>query len=217
MDVTTAQRISKALDTPAWVRIGVATVVGLLVGVLLGWASAAAATLGGWAAAGLVFVVWTMLVVVPMDAEATSEHALREEPSRVIGHVIILLAGVASLAGVVIVLGGGGLKNQPITGTAVLSAIVASWATTHVAFALRYARMYYGVPAGGIEFHQAEPPRYTDFTYIAVTVGMSFAISDTDLASSSFRRVAQIHALLAYMFGTVIVALLVNLVAGLAQ
>jgi uncharacterized membrane protein len=215
--VTVTQRLSNALDTPAWVRIGGATVVGLLVGALLGWASWAAAALGGWAAAGLVYVLWTMLVVVPMDAEATAEHALREEPSRVIGHTIILLAGLASLAGVVIVLVGGGLKNQPVTGTAVLAAIVSSWATTHTAFALRYARMYYVEPIGGIDFHQDEPPRYTDFTYIGVTVGMSFAISDTDLAASAYRRVAQIHALLAYMFGTVIVALLINLVAGLAS
>jgi uncharacterized membrane protein len=46
---------------------------------------------------------------------------------------------------------------------------------------------------------------------------MSFAVSDTDLASSSMRRVAQVHALLAYLFGTVVVALLINLVAGLVS
>ena len=204
------------LDTPVAVRLGAATVVGLLVGALLTWASGAAAALGGWAAAGFVYVSWTMLVVVPMDAEATAEHAVREEPARVAGHLIVLLASLASLAGVAVVLAGGGLRHHAVTGVAVLAAVVASWATTHSAFALRYARMYYTQPVGGIDFHQDEPPRYTDFTYIAVTLGMSFAVSDTDLSSSRFRRTTQVHALLSYLFGTVIVALLVNLVAGLS-
>ncbi|MCL2464198.1 MAG: DUF1345 domain-containing protein [Micrococcales bacterium] len=211
------QRISKALDTPVGVRIAVAAVVGVLVGALLTWTSGAAAALGGWAATGLVFVVWTMLVIAPMDAEATAEHARREEPTRGAGHTLVLLAGLASLAGVAVVLAGGGLAHHAVTSLAVLSAVVASWATAHTVFALRYARMYYAAPAGGVDFHQSEPPCYTDFTYMAVTVGMSFAISDTDLAASSFRRTAQVQALLAYLFGTVIVALLVNLVASLAS
>lgn len=214
--VTTSHRISRALDRPVWVRLAVAALVGLLVGLLLTWTSGAAAALGGWAAAGFLYVLWTMLVVVPMGAEETLEHALREEPTRVAGHTIVLLAGLASLGGVVIVLLDGGLKGSPVTSAAVLAAIVSSWATTHTVFAMRYARMYCTEPIGGVDFHQRELPRYTDFTYIAVTVGMSFAISDTDLGASAFRRVAQVHALLSYLFGTVIVALLVNLVAGLA-
>ena len=66
-----------------------------------------------------------------------------------------------------------------------LASVVASWAAIHTVFALRYARMYLTDGAGGIDFHQDEPPRYTDFAYVAVTVGMSFAISDTDLGSSA--------------------------------
>lgn len=214
--MTTGQRVSAALDTRPTVRLVVATLAGALAGVLLTWSSGVAAVLGGWAAAGLVYVAWTWLVITPMDAAATAAHALREEPGRVASHVIVLLAGIASLGGVAAVLVGGGVRQHPVTMAAVLLAIVASWAATHTTFALRYARMYYGEPEGGIDFHQESRPRYTDFTYIAVTLGMSFAVSDTDLADSRFRRTAQVHALLAYLFGTVIVALLVNLVAGLA-
>ena len=214
--MTTSHRVSRPLDTPVWVRLAVAAVIGTLVGVLMPWTSGPAAILGGWAGAGLLYVLWTMVVVVPMGPEETFEHALREEPTRVAGHTIVLLAGIASLAGVVVVLLDGGLKGSPVTSAAVLTAIVASWATMHTIFAMRYARMYWTAPVGGIDFHQPEAPRYTNFTYISVTVGMSFAISDTDLGASSFRRVAQVHALLSYLYGTVIVALLVNLVAGLA-
>lgn len=208
--------IGQALDVPPGVRIAVAAALGVLVGVLPTWHSGVAAALGGWAVAGLVHVAWTWLVVVPMDAEATIEHALREEPTRAVAHGIVLLAAVASLGGVAAALVGGGLRERPVAMAAVLASAVASWGAVHTTFALRYARMYYTAPVGGIDFHQSQAPRYTDFTYLAVTVGMSFAVSDTDLAASRFRRTAQVHALLAYLFGTVIVALLVNLVAGLA-
>jgi uncharacterized membrane protein len=218
--MTRMRRVSRVLDSPPGVRIGAALLLGVLLGWLLSWNSVAAAVLGGWAGAGLVFVIWTALVIVPMNPEATSEHAVREEPSRGVANVIVLLAALASLAGVAVVLAGGALGSGNITMAAVLAAVIVSWACVHTVFALHYARAYYTAPtapAGGIDFHQSEPPRYTDFTYLAVTIGMSFAVSDTDLASSAMRRVAQVHALLAYLFGTVIVALLINLVAGLAN
>lgn len=208
--------MGRALDVLPAVRIGVATAIGIVVGLVLTWSSREAALLGGWAAAGLVYVLWTLLVIVPMDGDATNAHALREVPTRVMAHAIVLLASLASLGGVAAVLVGGQTKHKPVVMAAVLTSVVASWAATHVTFALRYARMYYAAPVGGIDFHQKEPPRYTDFTYLSVTIGMSFAVSDTDVAASRFRRTAQVHALLSYLFGTVIVALLVNLVAGLS-
>jgi uncharacterized membrane protein len=211
----TARRVSRFLDAAPAVRIGGALAAGLAVGLFVSWSSPVAAAMGGWAVAGLVFVAWTLVVVVPMDAEATAEHATREVPARPAAHAVVLLASAASLAGVAVVLLGAE-RESPLVMAAVLTSVGASWASVHTLFALRYARMYYSDSPGGVDFHQDEPPRYTDFTYMAVTVGMSFAISDTDLASSAFRRTAQLHALLSYLFGTVIVALLVNLVAGLA-
>ncbi|WP_242504591.1 DUF1345 domain-containing protein [Promicromonospora panici] len=215
--MTRMRRVSRVLDSPPGARIGAALLVGVLLGWLLSWNSVVAAVLGGWAGAGLVFVTWTALVIVPMDPEETSEHAVREEPTRGVANVIVLLAALASLAAVAVTLVGGVLGNGDVTMAAVLAAVIVSWACVHTVFALHYARAYYTTPAGGIDFHQTEPPRYTDFTYLAITVGMSFAVSDTDLRSSGMRRVAQVHALLAYLFGTVVVALLINLVAGLAN
>jgi uncharacterized membrane protein len=215
--MTRMRRVSQVLDSPPGARIGAALLAGVLLGWLLSWNSLAAAVLGGWAGAGLVFVAWTALVIVPMDPEETSEHAVREEPTRGVANLIVLLAALASLAAVAVTLVGGVLGNGDVTMAAVLAAVIVSWACVHTVFALHYARAYYTAPAGGIDFHQTEPPRYTDFTYLAITVGMSFEVSDTDLRSSTMRRVAQVHALLAYLFGTVVVALLINLVAGLAN
>lgn len=211
----TGRRLSRALDVRPLVRILVALLAGIAAGVALGVHSLAAGLLGGWAVAGAVFVVWTWLVIVPMDADETRAHATREEPTRAVTHWIVLLAAIASLGAVVVVLVGGGGRRDVLTMAAVLLSVLVSWAVVHTLYALSYGRMYFASPEGGVDFHQKAPPRYTDFTYMAVTVGMSFAVSDTDINASSFRRVAQVHALLAYLFGTVIVALLVNLVAGL--
>ena len=211
------RRLSGWLDVPPGVRIVVSAVVGVGVGLALTWSSAIAAAMSAWAVAGLLTTAWTWLVVVPMDASATAAHATREEPGQLAAHFVVVTASVASLAGVAIVWSGAEKSAGSLGMFAVLASIVASWASIHTIFALRYARMYYTGPDGGVDFHMEEPPRYTDFTYMAVTVGMSFAISDTDLKASSFRRTAQVHALLSYLFGTVILALLVNLVAGLSK
>jgi uncharacterized membrane protein len=72
-------------------------------------------------------------------------------------------------------------------------------------------------PAGGIDFNQQEQPRYSDFAYLAFTIGMTFQVSDTDLETSALRAAALRHALLSYLLGAVILATTINLVAGLLR
>ncbi|MDT5017597.1 MAG: hypothetical protein QOD39_3757, partial [Mycobacterium sp.] len=79
---------------------------------------------------------------------------------------------------------------------------------------LRYAMLFYSGPEGGVNFNQPSSPRYTDFAYLAFTIGMTFQVSDTDLRTPAFRATALRHALLSYLFGAVIVATTINLVAG---
>ena len=68
-----------------------------------------------------------------------------------------------------------------------------------------------------MDFNQDDPPRYTDFAYLAFTIGMTFQVSDTNLKTSEIRATALRHALLSYLFGSVILAATINLVAGLAN
>lgn len=196
------------------VRLLASAVLGLAAAFSFGWRSWLVALLGGWAVTAAVYVGWTWATLAPMGAKETAAHATREEPTRVGAHVVLVLAAVLSLVGVGAVLVTAEGRDAQVL-VAALCTVVASWASVHTMFALRYARLFCTPPLGGIDFHQKEPPRYTDFAYVAFTVGMSFAISDTDLGSSAMRRIALPHALLSYVFGTVVVALLVNLVAGL--
>lgn len=200
------------------VRLVVAVLVGLGVGVVLSVAGAGRfAPLGGWIATAAVYCAWTWGNIVGMGPGSTASHATRESPGRTATGLLLICGALASLVGVGFLLFGddAALGARAAAAAVAFCAIVASWFTVHTLFALRYAREYYTGADGGIDFHQDEAPRYTDFAYVAFTVGMSFAISDTDVGSSDIRRVALGHALLSYLFGTVIVAALVNLVAGL--
>ena len=96
-----------------------------------------------------------------------------------------------------------------------LVSIGISWWTVHTIFTLRYAEMYYTDPVGGVDFNSDERPSYQDFMYLAMTIGMTFQVSDTDLKSTAIRATALRHALLSYLLGSLILAAAVNLVAGL--
>jgi uncharacterized membrane protein len=90
-----------------------------------------------------------------------------------------------------------------------------AWALVHTIFTLRYARSFYSNPVGGIDFNEDDPPTYLDFAYLALTIGMTFQVSDTNLTTKGIRRVALAHALLSYLFGAVILALVINVVSSL--
>jgi len=96
----------------------------------------------------------------------------------------------------------------------VLSVILA-WGAVRTTFTLRYARLYYSSPEGGVDFNEKEPPDYVDFVYLAFTIGMTFQVSDTDLTMKTVRRTALRHALISYLFGAVIIGLVINVVASL--
>jgi len=194
-------------------------VVGMLVAVLTGaTAGWELAPILGWAAACVVYVAWVWLTIAPMDAATTSGHATREDPSRGVADLLILLTSLASLGVLGVLLIGtqapAGGQRGLLAGIAVLS-VALSWALLHTLFTLRYASLYYSGVDGGVDFNQAEPPCYGDFAYLSFTLGMTFQVSDTNLQNRRVRMTALRHALLSYLFGSVILATLINLVAGL--
>jgi uncharacterized membrane protein len=160
------------------------------------------------------------MVIWPMSAEDTAQRATEEDPSRANTDLLVLSASVASLGAVIVVLvhahSAHGATQAMLAGLGVLSVAV-SWFTVHTVFLLRYALLYYAGPEGGIDFKMAERPSYRDFAYVALTLGMTYQVSDTDLRSTQMRATALRHALLSYLFGAVILAVAINLIAGLGS
>ena len=98
-----------------------------------------------------------------------------------------------------------------------VASVALSWTVVQTVFTSHHARLYYGHPAGGIDFSQRQPPSYSDFAYLAFTVGMTFQVSDTALESSVLRAAVLRHGLVSYLLGAVILATTINLVAGLLR
>jgi uncharacterized membrane protein len=207
----------------AGVRLTVGAIVGVIVGlgvsfVHSGYTVWQPAVLLGWDAAVAVILTSIFFSVWKLSPSETQANAIRVDPSRPLSDVIIVSAGVAVLAAVGLLLeraatATGGEKAYLIS-LGVVS-VAFSWLLVHAIFAGRYARTFYGAPEGGIDFNEDDPPNYLDFAYLALTIGMTFQVSDTNLTTKAMRRVALVHALLSYIFGAVIVALVINVVSSL--
>ena len=200
--------------TRVLVSLAVGLVAFVIAAVLTPWQ---AASLIGWDVAASVFIVWVWLVVGRMDGEATKAHAGIEDRSTGTADLVLILASITSLVGVGLSLLEASdkevLARATITALASLSVIL-SWATVHTVFTLRYARLYYA-GEGGIDFNEDRPPTYGDFAYVAFTIGMTYQVSDTTIGSRTIRRTALRHAYMSYLFGTVVVAMTINIVADL--
>ncbi|HET9973906.1 MAG TPA: DUF1345 domain-containing protein [Streptosporangiaceae bacterium] len=207
--------------SPAGTRVTWALLGGTVAGVIASLLTPISASiLLGWDVAVLIYLPWTWSAVQGLDPKVTAQLAKREDPRTPVADLVVIGAGTAMLAAVGFALARageatGGMKAYLVT--LGLVSVVLSWAVVHTVFALKYARAYYSEPAGGIEFNEDEPPNYIDFAYYAFTIGMTFQVADTNITSRAVRRTTLHHALLSYLFGSVLLGLVINVVATLLK
>jgi uncharacterized membrane protein len=178
------------------------------------------APLVGWDVASATYLAWVWTAVWGLDGEQTAAVSTREDDSRPAAEALLIAASVASLVGVGVVLiraaDQRGSARVLLAAFAVLS-VVLSWTAVQTVFTLRYASLYHR-GGSGIDFREKDRlPDYHDFAYVAFTIGMTYQVSDTDLTSFTMRRTALRQSLLSYLFGIVIVAITINLIAGLLR
>ncbi|MDB5405140.1 MAG: hypothetical protein JWL84_52 [Rhodospirillales bacterium] len=188
-----------------------------------------------WDSAILTFLALTIV----MAASATpAEMKWRAQYQDANKWVILGLTVVAALAGLLSI----GLilpdaKHQPdLLGRALVAlaglTILLSWIFAHIMFALHYAHEFYGNPPGGsagkadkpapshrggLAFPEEKTPDYWDFFYFSFVVGMTCQVSDVQVTSRPMRRLTLGHGLVSFLFNTVILALSINIAAGLLQ
>jgi len=106
--------------------------------------------------------------------------------------------------------------------------VVVSWFVVQLIFALHYAHEFYtpeaGAPAaagkpegvrGGLQFPDDDTPDYWDFLYASVIIGVAAQTADVTFTRKQTRRIGTVHGSVAFIFNTVVLALTINLVAGL--
>lgn len=208
---------------PALRRAVIVMSIGLVVAVvLLGFVPWELAVVAGWDAAAITFLATVWPIVSRAAGTHTEQLATREDETRGSAMVLITAASVASLLGAGFALSLAGRGSGPmrtfLVALAVLT-VVLSWTVVNTVYTLRYTDMYYRAAAGGLAFGDVvvKQPSYRDFAYVAFTIGMTYQVSDTDVRDPRIRGMVLSHAVLAYIFGVVIVAGAINLIAGLIR
>ena len=205
----------------ARLRLACCLLVGIAVGVVVGaLVHPAFGVVGGLTAFAGSFVVWSLLVVWPMSAEETERHVLREDTGTIAIEAVIAVIALGSLGGIASVMviehGSAHSADRDAAAALALAAVFSMWAMLHTMYATRYARAYYAHPAGGIDFNATEAPSYRDFCYFSFNLGMTYQVSDTSVSTTDLRATVLRHCLMSYLFGTVILAATISLVAGIA-
>jgi uncharacterized membrane protein len=190
------------------VGIVVLVLVSLLTRPLLG-------VLSGIAGMGAVFVLTGLVVLWPMTADSTRDNAMRENYHPHVEELLVAAAAFGSLSLIVVLLVVGDSGTRNFAAAIGLMGLFLAWAMLHLLYTARYAYLYYSEPVGGIDFNSDDPPSYRDFFYFSYNLGMTYQVSDTGVSSTAIRSVVLRHCLLSYLFGTVILAATINLIAGL--
>ena len=186
------------------------------------------APLVGWVVFAAMFVVTTVWMFLTTDEAAVRRHAALEDENKGILTALILIAAAASVAVALLALRDSRLLTshraeggQGWVLALSVSTLVLNWLLAQCLFVLHYAHRYFGdydadgAIDGGIKF-PGEPPRtYRDFIYVAVCVGATCQVSDFNITSGRIRGLVTAHALFAFAFNTMILALGVNILAGL--
>ena len=103
--------------------------------------------------------------------------------------------------------------------------VILSWFFVHFMFALHYTNEFFfevdtdgdGTPdlRGGLHFPGTKEPRYIDFLYYAYTIGVASQTADVETTSRAMRVITLSQSIVAFFFNTAILALAINIAAGL--
>jgi uncharacterized membrane protein len=204
--------------------------IGALVGIVAYFAiplqmREATRALIGWNAGAWTFIVVVAHMMLTSTHETIRKHAHQEDEQPATLLIIAVLSAAAAMAAIVWELGPvkdmHGLSkglHLALVGATVLSA----WAFTHLMFALHYAAQYYVEDGseddnvrGGFLFPDCDSPGWGEFCYEAFVIGCACATADVNVTSRDVRFVCLIQGIVAFFFNTIILALTINIGAGL--
>ena len=176
-----------------------------------------------WNAGACLYVALAAVMMSRSSLQGLQKRAQLHDEDDSAGVILALVAvaTVASLAAIagelVIAKDMQGFARRSHIALAGLT-VMSSWAFIQVMFTLHYAHDFYASflrgEAPGLRFPGEEHPDYGDFFYFAAVIGTSGQTADVDFTSRPMRRVGSLHCILAYLFNTTVIALLINIAAG---
>jgi uncharacterized membrane protein len=175
-----------------------------------------------WDAFAVVFLALAFGLMMTSTSETLRQRAAKQDESRVVIFTILLLAIAASfwaIAGVLKEARQVEAKLLPVTFA--IASLCLSWTVTQVVFTFHYAHEYYAPDEGaerlseGLLFPDTDKPDYWDFFYFATSFGAASQTSDVSIRTKALRRLATLHAVISFFFNVAVLALAVNIGAGL--
>ena len=176
-----------------------------------------------WDVFALVNIIVSWIIFFKSSVAHITKHAQQDDGSRMFVFNIVVFSSFASMFMVLMLMTS--TQTHEISNAVYLVIIIAgillSWTMVHTSFCFHYARLYYkpdeevDKPANGLNFPKELHPDYLDFAYFSFVIGMTFQVSDVQINSRTIRRLALVHALISFVLNTFVVALTINLIAGL--
>jgi len=179
-----------------------------------------------WDAFALSMITLSLLLFFNTTAAQQHEIVKRQDDDiRVIFAIVLSAVCVSLLATLLLILDTKGPAfDKGLETGCTIAAITTSWILLHTLFTIRYAHLYHSYHGldkkdenGGIDFPGGEAPDYVDFAYFSFIIGMTFQVSDVTITSKTVRRFVLLHSLISFVFNTIIVALTVNIIAGIIK
>jgi uncharacterized membrane protein len=176
-----------------------------------------------WDIGGLVYLMLSLQLMSQHNSEKIKVRSARADDS---GGVILILILIAILASFAAMTGLAGEAREAPKSEKLLylglagATLFISWLVTQVVFAIHYAHQHYarnpdGTDTPSLMFPGDDQPDYWDFLYFATSIGATSQTSDVSIRTKSMRRLVTLHAVVSFFFNTMVLAITINLAAGL--
>ncbi|HSN07764.1 MAG TPA: DUF1345 domain-containing protein, partial [Hanamia sp.] len=176
----------------------------------------------GWDTFSVCMIVMTWITFFITTAKQIRIQSKVQDPNRSIIFILILISTLASfLTVILLIVSKKDGQSEPAWHLPIaVAGMLFSWILIHTIFTLRYAHIFYGdhetkpnTHAGGLDFPGESLPDYLDFAYFSFVLGMTFQVSDVQITSKRFRRLALLHGFISFIFDTTMIALTINILA----
>jgi len=192
---------------------------GIAAGAIPGPVGGPLRSVAGWDVGALVLLALVWRIILRASPEETARRAAAEDVGRSFVWAVVVLGSTVSIfAATVALRNARSMAPQAERELALLCllAVVTAWVLCHTTYTLRYAHLYYRDDGdlGGLGFPGTEMPCLLDFAYYAFTIGMCFQVSDVTVTQHRMRQATLGHALLSFVFNTLVLALALSLLFG---
>jgi uncharacterized membrane protein len=177
-----------------------------------------------WDVGGLVYLSLAARLMLKVNADTIKARAARSDESGYVILAMVVIAMMASFAAIA------GLASEAKTATAnvkscyfalAATTLFISWSVIQVVFTIHYAHVHYGsfsltgTAQQALKFPGDDKPNYWDFLYFATSIGATSQTSDVAIHTKQMRHLVTAHAVISFIFNTMVLAVTINIAASL--